>query len=160
MLSCDASARAQAAEEPWVDSVHTRINPYRTSMDDSPIKVVPVLQKLKANGKGVVGMKLVGAGKFSKAPDKINHAMDFVLNLGCVDVMVVGFESLAQCEDCCSGEVLKFQGTEIDEEIICQVVGHEDIGIRWNSRKSSIQKGDVELIFVPSFDTTRVQLIF
>ena len=67
---------------------------------------------------------------------------------------------LTQCEDCCTGETLKFQGTGIDEVIVCQVVGHEDVSIRWNSRKGSVQKGDMELVFIPAFDTTSVQLFY
>ena len=54
---------AAAANEPWVDSVHTRINPYGMSMDGPVDKVVPVLQKLHAAGKGVVGMKIIGEGR-------------------------------------------------------------------------------------------------
>ena len=67
---------------------------------------------------------------------------------------------LTQCEECCTNEVLKFQGADVDEEIICQLLGHEDISIRWNSRKGAIQKGDVKLIFVPAFDTTSIQLFY
>src|SRR5215471_1427682 len=47
-----------AAKEPWVDSVHARINPYGMSMDGPADQVAPALKKLKAAGKGVVGMKI------------------------------------------------------------------------------------------------------
>ena len=58
------------ATEPWVDSVHTRINPYGMSMDGPAEKVVPVLKKIHAAGKGVVGMKIIGEGEFRNEPGK------------------------------------------------------------------------------------------
>ena len=49
-VSCHSLAALEAAAaEPWVDSVHTRINPFGMSMDDKPEKVVPVLKKLHAD---------------------------------------------------------------------------------------------------------------
>lgn len=99
-VSCHSLVALQvAAKEPWVDSVHARVNPYGTVMDDSPAKVVPVLKAFKAQGKGVVGMKIIGEGRFTRDSEKINRSIDFALNLGCVDVVTVGFESLAQCND-------------------------------------------------------------
>jgi aryl-alcohol dehydrogenase-like predicted oxidoreductase len=99
-VSCHSLAALKAAaKEPWVDSVHTRINPYGALMDDSPAKVVPVLQEFKANGKGVVGMKIIGEGRFGKEPDKINRSIDFAMNLGCVSAVTVGFDKLSQCKD-------------------------------------------------------------
>jgi aryl-alcohol dehydrogenase-like predicted oxidoreductase len=99
-VSCHSLAALKAAaREPWVDSVHTRINPYGALMDDSPAKVVPVLKEFRANGKGVVGMKIIGEGRFGKEPDKINRSIDFAMNLGCVSVVTVGFDKLAQCKD-------------------------------------------------------------
>src|SRR5436190_15721221 len=63
-VSCHSvAAREAASTERWVDSVHARINPYVMSMDDKPENVVPVLKKLHANGKGVVGMKIIGEGR-------------------------------------------------------------------------------------------------
>ena len=50
-VSCHSLAALEAAAgEPWVDSVHARINPYRMTMDDEPEKVAPVLKKLQAAG--------------------------------------------------------------------------------------------------------------
>jgi len=99
-VSCHSlDAVKTAANESWVDSVHTRINPYGVSMDDSPAKVVPVLKALKANGKGVIGMKVLGEGRFGKEPEKMKESIDFVMNQGCVDAITVGFDKPAQCKD-------------------------------------------------------------
>ena len=67
-VSCHTLAALEAAaDEPWVDSVHARINPYGMSMDGPPEKVAPVLKKLHRAGKGVVGMKIIGEDYIAKA---------------------------------------------------------------------------------------------
>ncbi len=99
-VSCHSlAALRQAADEPWVDSIHTRINPFGVSMDAEPQRVVPVLRQAHSNGKGIIGMKVMGAGKFRDDEQKKNESIDFVFNLGCVDATVVGFESIAELDD-------------------------------------------------------------
>jgi len=82
-----------AAAEPWVDIVHVRINAYGTKMDGPVEQVVPVIQNIHAAGKGVIGMKLIGEGDFRDSDEKINKSIEYVMNLGCVDNVVVGFEA-------------------------------------------------------------------
>ena len=91
-----------AAAEPWVDSVNTRINPFGMSMDGPADTVVPVLKKMHAAGKGVVGMKIVGEGRLRNDPVKRAESVRFVLGLGCVDTLDVGFESTAEIDDLAS----------------------------------------------------------
>ena len=56
-VSCHSlDALKAAAEEPWVDSVHARINAYGAKMDAPPEEVVPVLKRIHEAGKGIVGM--------------------------------------------------------------------------------------------------------
>jgi aryl-alcohol dehydrogenase-like predicted oxidoreductase len=99
-VSCHSIAALEAAAaEPWVDSVHARINPYGMSMDDKPEKVVPVLKKLHAAGKGVVGMKIIGEGKLRNDAEKRDESARFVLGLGCVDVLNIGFEKVEEIDD-------------------------------------------------------------
>ncbi len=88
-----------AADEPWVDSVHTRINAFGSNMDGSPEEVVPILRKIKEAGKGIIGMKLIGAGDFRDDRKMREKSADFVFNLGCVDAVVVGFESTDEVSD-------------------------------------------------------------
>lgn len=99
-VSCHSLAALDAAaEHSWTDCIHTRINPYGQSMDDAPEKVVPVLKKAHANGKGVIGMKIIGEGRFRDSDEQRNNSIDFALNLSCVDTMVVGFETLQEVDD-------------------------------------------------------------
>jgi len=99
-VSCHSiPALEAAANEPWVDSVHARINPYGMSMDGSPEKVVPVLKKLHDAGKGVVGMKIIGEGRLRNDEEKRNETARWVLGLGCVDVLNVGFQKVEEIDD-------------------------------------------------------------
>ena len=98
--SCHSIAALEtAAAEPWVDVVHTRINPWGVKMDGPADQVVPVLKKIHGAGKGVIGMKLIGEGQFRDDGAKINEALSFVLGLGCVDALIVGFETPAEIVD-------------------------------------------------------------
>jgi aryl-alcohol dehydrogenase-like predicted oxidoreductase len=99
-VSCHSlEALEAAATEPWVDSVHTRINPYGMSMDGAPEKVVPVLKRIHAAGKGVVGMKIMGEGRLRNDDERRDASVKYALNLGCVDVLNVGCESVAEVDD-------------------------------------------------------------
>lgn len=82
-----------AAASPWVDVIHVRINPFGESMDKKdPSLIVPVIEKFHKAGKGVIGMKLIGGGKLKDDPEKIDQSLKFVLGLGTVDMIIIGFE--------------------------------------------------------------------
>ena len=99
-VSCHSIAALEAAAtEPWVESVHTRINPYGMSMDGQPEEVVPVLKKLHAAGKGVVGMKIIGDGRLRNDEARRDESVKYALNLGCVHILNVGFESVQEIDD-------------------------------------------------------------
>ena len=102
--SCHSlEALSACVNEPWVDSVHTRINPYAVAMDVKQIadvpKVVDVLQALHKQGKAVVGMKIVGEGRFRNSDEQRDRSIRFALELGCIDAMVVGFENIPEISD-------------------------------------------------------------
>jgi len=93
-------AMKAAVEDPWVDVLHARINPYGIAMDKpDPAEVVEVIHQLHAAGKGVIGMKLVGNGKLRNESEKMDHSLRFVLGLGSVDMMIIGFETEAQVDN-------------------------------------------------------------
>lgn len=86
-----------AAEEPWVDVIHARVNQYRMRTDGPMEQVVPVLKKAHAAGKGIIGMKLIGEGTFD--PEQRKKTLKFVMGLGCVDAMTVGFEKPGEIDE-------------------------------------------------------------
>lgn len=89
-----------AAESPWVDVIHVRINPFGASMDSKdPDQVVPVIKKLHDSGKGVIGMKLIGNGSFSNDSEKVDQSIKYVLGLGTVDMVIIGFEKPEQIDN-------------------------------------------------------------
>ena len=98
--SCHSlQALEAAAADPWVDVVHSRINPWGVKMDGPADVVVPVLKKIHAAGKGVIGMKLIGEGTYRDDTAKIDEALRFALDLGCVDAIIVGFEKPEEITD-------------------------------------------------------------
>jgi len=99
-VSCHTvEALEAAAAEPWVDSVHARINPYGMSMDKPWQQVPAVLKKIHDAGKGVVGMKIIGEGRLRNDEEKKDESVKYVLGLGCVDILNVGFEKLDEVDD-------------------------------------------------------------
>jgi 1-deoxyxylulose-5-phosphate synthase len=87
----------------WIDIDLARINPVGGKegvMDGQPEDVVPCLRAMHEKGKGVLGMKILGEGKF-KTPEKQRESLKFVLGLGCVDAFCIGFESPKQVDEIC-----------------------------------------------------------
>jgi aryl-alcohol dehydrogenase-like predicted oxidoreductase len=93
-------AMKTAVDNPWVDVLHARINPYGIMMDKpEPEEVISLIHKLHDSGKGVIGMKLVGGGTYVEDNEKIDNALRFVLGLGSVDMIIVGFEREEQIDN-------------------------------------------------------------
>jgi len=93
-------AMIAGVKDPWVDVLHARINPFGIAMDKpDPAEVVEVIHQMHSSGRGVIGMKLVGDGKLRDDSEKIDQALRFVLGLGSVDMMIVGFETEAQIDN-------------------------------------------------------------
>ncbi|NIA14170.1 MAG: aldo/keto reductase [Nitrospiraceae bacterium] len=79
---------SRVPETDWVDVVLARINPFGIKMDGKPEEVAPILQKAHEAGKGVLGMKIAGEGQ---CRDRIRESLKYVMGLGCVDAMPIGF---------------------------------------------------------------------
>ena len=95
--SCHSiEALRAAAKSPWVEVDFARINPIGSHMDADPQTVVSVLREMKAAGKAVVGMKILGQGDLSNRQDE---ALRYALSLGVLDAFTIGAESKAEQED-------------------------------------------------------------
>ena len=95
--SCHSiEALRAAAKSPWVEVDMVRINPIGSHMDADPETVVSVLRQMKAAGKGIVGMKILGQGDLATRQDE---AIKYALSLGLLDAFTIGAESRAEQED-------------------------------------------------------------
>src|SRR6202035_4811309 len=95
--SCHSvEALRAAAKSPWVEIDLVRINPIGSHMDADPETVVSVLREMRAAGKGIVGMKILGQGDLSGRQDE---ALKYALSLGLLDAFTIGAESTAEQED-------------------------------------------------------------
>jgi aryl-alcohol dehydrogenase-like predicted oxidoreductase len=95
--SCHSiEALRAAAKSPWVEIDLARINPIGSHMDADPETVVGVLRNMKAAGKAVVGMKILGQGDLANRQDE---AIKYALSLDILDAFTIGAESKQQQED-------------------------------------------------------------
>ncbi len=95
--SCHSiEALRAAARSPWVEVDLVRINPIGSHMDADPDTVVSVLREMKAAGKGIVGMKILGQGDLRGRQDE---ALKYALSLGVLDAFTIGAESKTEQED-------------------------------------------------------------
>jgi 1-deoxyxylulose-5-phosphate synthase len=95
--SCHSiEALRAAAKSPWVEVDLARINPIGSYMDAERDTVLGVLREMKAAGKAVVGMKILGAGDMRTRQDEaLNHA----LSIGVLDAFTIGAENKAEQND-------------------------------------------------------------
>ena len=97
-VSCHTmEALKTAANTDWVQVDLARINPAGVAMDSrNPEDVLAVLRDMKAKGKGVIGMKILGAGRLRNRADE---CLQYALALDCVDCFTIGAESIAEFTD-------------------------------------------------------------
>jgi aryl-alcohol dehydrogenase-like predicted oxidoreductase len=95
--SCHSiEALRAAAKSPWVEVDLVRINPIGSHMDADPAAVVSVLREMRASGKGIVGMKILGQGDLRHQQDE---ALRYALGLGVLDAFTIGAESITEQKD-------------------------------------------------------------
>ncbi|MCS7314720.1 MAG: aldo/keto reductase [Bryobacterales bacterium] len=87
-VSCHSLAALEtAARTPWVRVDLARINFAGMLMDAEPETVVPILRRMKAEGKGIIGMKILGEGGLSH---RVEEALRYALSLDCIDCFTIG----------------------------------------------------------------------
>lgn len=83
----------------WVDAVHIRINPFGSKMNGKLDENLAVAKQLKAQNKGLVGMKILGEGTFAADKAKVDQSLKFALREAQVDVLNIGFLDTDQIKD-------------------------------------------------------------
>src|SRR6266850_2594613 len=95
--SCHSiEALRTATKSSWVEVHLVRINPVGAYMDSDPDTVVSVLRDMRAAGKGIIGMKILGQGELRNRQDE---ALRYALSLNLLDAFTIGAESEAEQED-------------------------------------------------------------
>jgi 1-deoxyxylulose-5-phosphate synthase len=95
--SCHSiEALRTATKSAWVEVHLVRINPVGAYMDSDPDTVVSVIREMRAAGKGIIGMKILGQGELRNRQDE---ALRFALSLNLLDAFTIGAESKSEQED-------------------------------------------------------------
>jgi 1-deoxyxylulose-5-phosphate synthase len=95
--SCHSIEALRAtAKSPWVEVDLVRINPIGSHMDADPETVGGVIREMRAAGKGIVGMKILGQGDLRSKQDE---AIRYALGLGTLDAFTIGAESIPEQMD-------------------------------------------------------------
>jgi aryl-alcohol dehydrogenase-like predicted oxidoreductase len=95
--SCHSiEALRAAAQSAWVEVDLARINPIGSHMDAPPQEVVSVLREMKSQGKGIIGMKILGQGDLR---NRVDDAIRYALSLGVLDAFTIGAESRSEQQD-------------------------------------------------------------
>lgn len=96
-VSCHTlGALNAAADSDWVQVDLARINPYASRMDGTVDEVVSVLKKMKSQGKGIIGMKIFGAGQLI---DKADECLQYALAQEFIDCFTIGQEGFDETKD-------------------------------------------------------------
>jgi 1-deoxyxylulose-5-phosphate synthase len=95
--SCHSiEALRAAAKSPWVEVDLVRMNPIGSHMDADPETVAAVIRAMRAAGKGIIGMKILGQGDMRNRQD---DALKYALSMGLVDAFTIGAENKGEQMD-------------------------------------------------------------
>src|SRR5580765_384013 len=109
-VSCHSlPALRDAATTPWVEVHLVRVNPQGRRIDgpeesvwnDNVHDVAPVVTQLKAmraKGRGIIGMKIIGNGEFVNAEDR-EKSIRFAMSRPELDAVVIGFKNRAEIDE-------------------------------------------------------------
>ncbi len=109
-VSCHSlPALRQATETPWTEVHLVRVNPQGHKIDGpeqeswnnrlhdvSP--VVAEIKAMRAKGRGIIGMKIIGNGEFVDAEDR-EKSVRFAMSRPELDAVVIGFKSRAEVDE-------------------------------------------------------------
>jgi predicted aldo/keto reductase-like oxidoreductase len=109
-VSCHSlPALRDARTTPWAQVHLVRVNPQGRRIDgpeesvwnDTVHEVSPVvaeIKAMKAKGRGIIGMKIIGNGEFVDAEDR-EKSIRFAMSLPELDAVVIGFKSRSEIDE-------------------------------------------------------------
>ena len=96
-ISCHSlPALRQVHKQDFIDVDLARINAVGAKMDADPATVVEELCRIKAAGKGVIGMKILGEGVLRT---RVSEALQHAMALDCIDAFTIGAENRYELAD-------------------------------------------------------------
>jgi aryl-alcohol dehydrogenase-like predicted oxidoreductase len=100
--------RAFPENSNWLDVALLRVNHHGTRMDTlkqvdtddlgDVDEVVGYVKTIHSKGTGIIGMKIMGEGQF-RTPEQRDASVKFVMNLGAVDAVTIGYKSPAEIDE-------------------------------------------------------------
>jgi 1-deoxyxylulose-5-phosphate synthase len=108
-VSCHSLPALRAATaSSWTEVHLVRVNPQAKHIDgmtetwDQPgLDLAPVtteLKSMRAKGRGVIGMKIIGNGDFTQAEDR-EKSIRYAMSCPEIDAIVIGFKSTAEIDE-------------------------------------------------------------
>jgi len=111
-VSCHSlPALKRSVELDWVDVHLVRVNPQGVAMDtprtdtwnapSDESHVPAVMEQIKLmrqKGRGIIGMKIIGEGRFTKPEDR-EKSIRFAMQCGLLDCVTIGFKSTAEIDE-------------------------------------------------------------
>ncbi len=110
-VSCHGlPALTRATQVNWVDVHLVRVNPQGRHVDGPTYEwnskgnettlpqVVKEIKDMRAKGRGIIGMKIIGNGDF-KNPEDREKSIRFAMSCGLLDAVVIGFASTAEIDE-------------------------------------------------------------
>jgi predicted aldo/keto reductase-like oxidoreductase len=107
-VSCHGlPALTRATQVSWIDVHLVRLNPQARRVDGATFEwdekgnldaVVKEVKQMRAQGRGIIGMKLIGNGEFTDPADR-EKSIRFAMRSGLLDAAVIGFKSPAEIDE-------------------------------------------------------------
>jgi aryl-alcohol dehydrogenase-like predicted oxidoreductase len=95
-VSCHSlGALKAAASSDWVEVDLARLNPVGAHMDADPATVIAVLKQMKAQGKGIIGMKILAQGDLR---GRVDEALQYALAQDVLDCFTIGATSRGELQ--------------------------------------------------------------
>lgn len=104
---------------PWLNVALLRVNHNGVKMDSESTRdttelgsveeVATLAKKVHGQGVGVLGMKLIGEGQFTRREDR-QAAMKFAFGTGAVDAVTIGYKSSAEIDEAMENMDLALNG--------------------------------------------------
>lgn len=96
-ISCHSlPALRQVHKQDFIDVDLARVNAVGAKMDADPATVIEELCRIKAAGKGVIGMKILGEGVLR---NRVGEALQHAMALDCIDCFTIGAENRFELAD-------------------------------------------------------------